>query len=254
MRPVVLTIAGSDSGGGAGIQADLKTMAAHGVFGTSAITAITAQNTVGVQAVHVLPVDVVTAQIVSVMSDLPVAAVKIGMLASADIVRAVHHALDDYTGPVVLDPVMVATSGDRLLSREAEQAIRQLATRATVVTPNLPEAMVLAGSEDVDTIVQWARDHAVTLLLTGGDSPDEGFVADQLITPNAHTVWRGDRISGGPFHGTGCSLSSAVASRLALGNVSLSDACAGAVSWVQGNVREALALGHGSRVLPHTTV
>ena len=142
-----LTVAGSDSGGGAGIQADLKTFAAHGVFGTSAITAITAQNTVGVTAVHVLPADLVTAQIEAVASDIHISATKIGMLATAAIVESVAAAIADLQLPlVVVDPVMIAKSGDRLLDDDALIAIRQeLLPRSLVVTPNIPEAEALSG-------------------------------------------------------------------------------------------------------------
>ena len=153
MAPIALTIAGSDSGGGAGIQADLKAISALGVYGASVITAITAQNTQAVTAVHGVPLDVITAQIDAVLSDLSVGAVKIGMLATPEIIHTVAAALKGYRGPIVLDPVMIAKSGDALLAEEAVQTLRQvLIPLATVLTPNLPEAAKLLkdGKEAAD--------------------------------------------------------------------------------------------------------
>ena len=164
-RPVALTIAGSDSGGGAGIQADLKTFHAFGVFGTSAVTAITAQNTIGVSAVHAVPLDVVRAQIDAVVPDLQPAAVKTGMLASAELVRSVAAAITEHgLTSLVVDPVMVATSGDRLLDEDAEASlVRDLLPLAAVVTPNLYEAAILTGSpvDDLDDMRAAARTLAV---------------------------------------------------------------------------------------------
>lgn len=249
MTPVVLTIAGSDSGGGAGIQADLKTMAALGAFGTSAITAVTAQDTVGVKRVDVLPTPAVRAQIRAVLQDFTVAAVKIGMLATADIVRAVTEELSEYPGPIVLDPVMVATSGDRLLSPDAEAAIRTLMARCAVVTPNVPEAVVLAGAPDDSAVVQWAHASTVPVLLTGGDAHGPNVV-DRLLGAGHDRVWTAPRIAGGPFHGTGCTLSSAIACGLASGN-DLETAVDSAIFWVHKQIAAAETLGQGSRVLRH---
>ncbi len=249
MTPVVLTIAGSDSGGGAGIQADLKTMAAFDVFGTSAITAITAQDTCGVHRVDVLPTDAVRAQIRAVLQDFSVAAIKIGMLATADIAVAVTEELAGYSGPIVLDPVMVATSGDRLLTPDAESAIRTLMSQCAVVTPNVPEAVVLAGTADDSTIAQWARASAVPVLLTGGDA-DGDDVVDRLLGGGHNREWRGPRTPGGPFHGTGCTLSSAIACGLAK-NQLLADATHNAIEWVRKQITAAETLGQGSRVLRH---
>lgn len=249
MTPVVLTIAGSDSGGGAGIQADLKTMAAFGTFGTSAITAVTAQDTVGVKRVDLLPTDAVRAQVRAVLQDFSVAAVKIGMLATADIARAVTEELNDYAGPVVLDPVMVATSGDRLLSLDAESAIRALMARCTLVTPNVPEAVVLAGAQDDSAIVQWAQASAVPVLLTGGDAQGANVV-DRLLGGGHDRTWTAPRSAGGPFHGTGCTLSSAIACGLAKG-ADLEAAVENAIVWVQKQITAAETLGQGSRVLRH---
>lgn len=212
MLQIALTIAGSDSGGGAGIQADLKTFLSLGVFGTSALTAITAQNTRGVSAVHPVPIDVVKAQIHAVLTDLPPAAIKIGMLATAELVLAVVEALADYTGPVVLDPVMVATSGDVLLAPDAVGALRdELAPRCALITPNLPELHVLGGEA---FLVQ----ERVPVLVKGGH--DEGpEVLDTLYVPGeAPRVWRHPRINTRNTHGTGCTLSAAIAARLALGD------------------------------------
>jgi hydroxymethylpyrimidine/phosphomethylpyrimidine kinase len=212
MLQIALTIAGSDSGGGAGIQADLKTFLSLGVFGTSALTAITAQNTLGVSAVHPVPIDVVKAQIHAVLTDLPPAAIKIGMLATAELVLAVVEALADYTGPVVLDPVMVATSGDVLLAPDAVGALRdELAPRCALITPNLPELHILGGEA---FLVQ----ERVPVLVKGGH--DEGpEVLDTLYVPGeAPRVWRHPRLNTRNTHGTGCTLSAAIAARLALGD------------------------------------
>ncbi|MCK6521215.1 bifunctional hydroxymethylpyrimidine kinase/phosphomethylpyrimidine kinase [Myxococcota bacterium] len=212
MLRVALTIAGSDSGGGAGIQADLKTFLSLGVFGTSALTAITAQNTRGVSAVHPVPIDVVKAQLHAVLTDLPPAAVKIGMLATAELVLAVTEALSDYAGPVVLDPVMVATSGDVLLDPDAVGALRDvLAPRCALITPNLPELAVLGG----DTFLARAT---IPVLVKGGhgEGPE---VIDTLYAPGVTPrVWRHPRIKTRNTHGTGCTLSAAIAARLALGD------------------------------------
>ncbi|MFT6160761.1 MAG: hydroxymethylpyrimidine/phosphomethylpyrimidine kinase, partial [Myxococcota bacterium] len=240
MTPVVLTIAGSDSGGGAGIQADLKTMAALGTFGTSAITAITAQDTCRVHRVDVLPTDAVRAQIRAVLQDFTVAAVKIGMLATAEIARAVTEELADYSGPIVLDPVMVATSGDRLLTPDAEAMIRTLMLRCALVTPNVPEAVVLAGTADDSTILQWAQTSTIPILLTGGDATGDDVV-DRLLGGGHHHEWRSPRIAGGPFHGTGCTLSSAIACGLAKG-IPLVDATDNAIAWLRKQITAAETL------------
>lgn len=212
MLHVALTIAGSDSGGGAGIQADLKTFLSLGVYGASALTAITAQNTRGVSAVHPVPIDVVKAQVQAVLTDLPPAAIKIGMLATAKLVMAVVEALADYPGPVVLDPVMVATSGDVLLAPDAVGALRDvLAPRCALLTPNLPELAVLGGDAFL------ARATLPVLVKGGhGEGPE---VIDTLYVPGeAPRTWRHPRVSTRNTHGTGCTLSAAIAARLALGD------------------------------------
>ena len=236
-RPVALTVAGSDSGGGAGVQADLQTFAAHDVHGTSAVTAVTAQHTRGVESTHVLPIDEVAAQIDAVTDDFAVDAVKTGMLATADVVRTTHDRLATLDAPVVVDPVMVATSGDRLLDRAAERAYDDLLADATLATPNVDEAEVLADC-DVDTAAD-ARNAALAIrdtgvdavLVTGGhlrDTADgadgsteddaaagSGVVADVLVTGDDVYTFEHPRIADAATHGSGCTLSAAIAARLA---------------------------------------
>ena len=252
--PTALTIAGSDSGGGAGIQADLKTFLDHGVYGMTAITAVTAQNTVGVTRVDPIPVEGLQAQLEAVFEDLPVHAVKIGMLATAAHVRVVSQFLAALPNvpPIVLDPVMVATSGDRLLDDEAVSVLRdELMPLARLATPNLPEGGVLAGSTEREAIETWATGAPCPILLTGGDETGTR-VQDVLVDGPVVRRWQRARIDGGPFHGTGCTLSSAIAARLARGE-QLDVAIGRAVTYVS-NVIEAATHwkpGSGSRVLPH---
>lgn len=248
--PVALTIAGSDSGGGAGIQADLKTFRDHGVFGTSAIAAITAQNTMGVVRVDPVSVDGLRAQIEAVLTDFPVGAVKIGMLGTAAHVRCVAECLRNVDLPIVLDPVMVASTGARLLELDAVQALRnELLPIASVVTPNLPEAGLLADG----SLLTWTDRCPVPLLLTGGDA-EGAVVRDVLYRSNrAPRVWTADRVptpGDDGFHGTGCTLSSAIAARMAKGDA-LEDAVDGAIAYVQRLVRTAWRPGGGHRVLLH---
>jgi hydroxymethylpyrimidine/phosphomethylpyrimidine kinase len=252
-----LTIAGSDSGGGAGIQADLKTFAAHGVYGTSAITAATAQNTLGVTAVHALPADMVTAQIEAVASDIGVDAVKTGMLATAAIVEAVAAAIEALDLPfVVVDPVMVAKSGDRLLDDEARAAIRtELLPRAYVVTPNIPEAETLTGC--VVRTPEDAREAARRLYKLGsravvikGGHLHGPEVVDLLYDGRTFHALRGPRIVSPNTHGTGCTFASAIAAGLATG-VALEDAVARAKRYVAGAIANGPAIGRGHRPLEH---
>ncbi|MFN7915955.1 MAG: bifunctional hydroxymethylpyrimidine kinase/phosphomethylpyrimidine kinase [Vicinamibacterales bacterium] len=252
-----LTIAGSDSGGGAGIQADLKTFAALGVFGTSAITAITAQNTVGVIAAQALPADLVTAQIEAVASDIHVSATKTGMLASAAIVEAVAAAISDLQLPlVVVDPVMVAKSGDRLLDEDALTAIRgELLRRALVVTPNIPEAEVLSGLpiaslEDAKAAAKKIHAFGPTaVVVKGGHAPGDELV-DLLFDGRTFHEFRTVRIDTRNTHGTGCTFASAIAARLALGDP-LVAAVGAAQAYVAGAIRHGLAIGHGHGPLDH---
>jgi hydroxymethylpyrimidine/phosphomethylpyrimidine kinase len=222
----VLTIAGSDSGGGAGIQADLKTFAALGCYGMSAITALTAQNTIGVQSIHAVPAPFLKAQIQSVMDDIGVDALKIGMLHEPAIVDVVAWAIDHYhIDHVVLDPVMVATSGDRLIAQETVQVlVRELFPRVSVVTPNLDEAQLLLGCDIPDAQALDAAAQALlalgtpAVLLKGGHlASDE--VVDLLVQLNGPTRRLASaRIPSRNVHGTGCTLSSAIAAHLALGH------------------------------------
>src|SRR6478735_12434877 len=255
--PTALTIAGSDSGGGAGIQADLKTFAAHGVYGTSAITALTAQNTVGVQGVHEVPSDFVALQIESVVGDLGCDAVKTGMLASAQIVEAVAAAVESLELPnLVVDPVMIAKSGDRLLDEEAVHAVRWTLLRlARVVTPNIPEAEVLARMPitSVDDMREAARRIAKlkpsAVVMKGGHlaGPE---VVDILFEDGEFHEWVGPRIEGPNTHGTGCTFAAAIAAHLARG-ASLVDAVPAAKAYVEGAMRHGIARGNGHRPLNH---
>jgi hydroxymethylpyrimidine/phosphomethylpyrimidine kinase len=225
MTAIALTIAGSDSSGGAGIQADLKTFSALGVYGASAITALTAQNTIGVQAIHNAPPEFVAQQIRSVLSDLDVRAIKIGMLSSAAIIHTVAMALESWRDiSVVLDPVMVAASGDRLLDRDAVDALRQsLIPRAALVTPNIPEAAVITGGPTVaDEDAMVAQGHAIlalgarAVLVKGGHGvgPES---ADILVLDGSIRRYSVQRVTTRDIHGTGCTLSSAIAAGLAKG-------------------------------------
>ncbi len=246
--PRLLTIAGSDSGGGAGIQADLKTFSALGCFGMTAITALTAQNTLGVRAIHGVPPDMLKGQIDAVVEDIGVDAVKIGMLHSPDIVRTVAEAIDRHNlQRVVLDPVMVATSGAVLVDNPAIVVlVKHLFGRAVLVTPNLDEAALLVGrplatEDDMQAAAQelLARG-ARAVLLKGGHLAGE-VVSDLLMTHNGLLHWmRAPRIATANTHGTGCTLSSAIAAHLALGMPLLE-----AVEAARAYVRGALAAGAG---------
>jgi hydroxymethylpyrimidine/phosphomethylpyrimidine kinase len=259
LRPPVrsaLTIAGSDSSGGAGIQADLKTFAALGVYGTSAITAITAQNTVGVTAVVPLPADLVTAQIEAIAADITVHATKIGMLANAAIVEATVAAIAELELPlVVVDPVMVAKSGDALLDRDGVRLLRtELLPRALVVTPNIPEAEALSGVSirslsDAREAARRIHRLGPAVIIKGGHGSGEELV-DLLFDGETFTELRTPRIATTSTHGTGCTFASAVAAHLALGR-SLAQAAAQAQAYVAGAIRHGLAIGHGHGPLDH---
>jgi hydroxymethylpyrimidine/phosphomethylpyrimidine kinase len=256
-RVVALTIAGSDSGGGAGIQADLKTFHAFGVFGTSAVTAITAQNTLGVSAVHAVPPDIVRAQIDAVVVDLRPSAVKTGMLATAALVGTVtdaiaHHGLDRY----VLDPVMDATSGHRLLAPDAEAALRErLIPLALLITPNLPETGVLVGREvtSVPEMRRAARElvemGARAALVKGGHLAGTEVV-DVLWDGREETSWRRPRLSTRNTHGTGCTVSAAVTAGLARG-APLVVAVERALDYVARALATAPGLGAGHGPVNH---
>ena len=248
--PVVLSIAGSDSGGGAGIQADLKAFAAAGVHGTTAITALTAQNTLGVTGVHPVPPEFVKEQVRAVASDLGVDAVKIGMLGDAPVIEAVAEALDELpqATPVVVDPVMVAESGARLLPPDAEQALIELILpRATVATPNLPEARALTRSgEEVgaEELARRVRGLGPAVVVVTGGHRDRA--TDVVWDGERITEVGGDRHPDGAAHGSGCTHSSTLAARLALGDDPLAAARAAkqaASDAVRDGLRE---LGQGA--------
>ncbi len=258
----VMTIAGSDSGGGAGIQADLKTFEAHGLFGTSVITAVTAQNTLGVNSVLILPPSVVTAQIDAILDDFEIRAIKIGMLASLEIVLAVAETLRTraISIPIVLDPVMVATSGDRLLTPESVGAIRtELIPLATVITPNHAEASVICEALPERVAPLGSRLKMVELLLTlgseavlltGGDSSGDRIVDWYGEKGGVIERFEGTRIVSSNTHGTGCTLSSSIAARIALGST-VRDAVSGAREYVRRAIEEAPDLGDGHGPLRH---
>ncbi|MFQ5350894.1 MAG: bifunctional hydroxymethylpyrimidine kinase/phosphomethylpyrimidine kinase [Thermoanaerobaculia bacterium] len=255
--PRVLTIAGSDSGGGAGIQADLKTFAAHAVYGMSVITAVTAQNTRGVSAVAELPSELVGAQIDAVFDDIGVDALKIGMLSSAGIIAVVAERLRHWSGPpVVLDPVMVAKSGDPLLAEDAVEALRaELVPLATVLTPNLPEASRLAGSGPTDSeeqrllVARRLAESGPAVLLKGGHLEDDTIVDLLCVGREVHR-WTHPRVASTSTHGTGCTLSAAIAARLARGD-ELVSAVGGAIEYLQGAIRAAYPVGEGCGPVNH---
>ena len=247
--PCALTIAGSDSGGGAGIQADLKTFAAHRVHGLSAIAALTAQNTRGVSAVHVPDVGFLRAQIDACFEDFDVTAVKLGMLANADVIEAVADALaTHHPRHIVLDPVMVATSGARLLEQSALHALRhRLLPLASVITPNLPEAEILLGRPIADrdampAAVQALRELGVrAVLLKGGHLPDSADVLDLFADGEGLRAISHPRLAL-QAHGTGCTLAAAIAAQLCLG-ATMADACAAAADYVHAGLQRAYRPG-----------
>jgi hydroxymethylpyrimidine/phosphomethylpyrimidine kinase len=252
-RRVALTVAGSDSGGGAGVAADLKVFQAYGVWGTLALTAVTAQNTQGVQAVYPLPPDLVRAQIRSVASDMGVDAVKTGMLANAGIVRAVAVAVDELKLPrLVVDPVLAASHGPSLLDRDALAAAREeLLPRAAVIAPNLPEAEALLNrsirdrgdmeSAAVELAGLGGPGAGLAVYLKGGHLPDPAGAPDLLLVPGSGPRWlEGPRLDQAHTHGTGCVLTAAIAAGLALG-WEVFDACTAAKRFVT----DAIAAGGG---------
>jgi hydroxymethylpyrimidine/phosphomethylpyrimidine kinase len=258
--PVALTIAGSDSSGGAGIQADLKTFAALGVFGASVITALTAQNTQSVSGIHPVPADFVTAQMDAVFGDLDVKAVKIGMLAQRATVDAIVAGLARWSPRhIVLDPVMVATSGDRLLAADAVEGLRtKLIPRASLVTPNLPEAAALLD-EAVATSAAAIESQGQRLLSMGcsavlikGGHGQGAESIDYLVTSHGTIALTSPRIATKNTHGTGCSLSSAIAAGLAKGE-DMETAVRHAKAWISTAIAAAdrLGVGHGNGPIHH---
>ena len=260
MTAIAVTIAGSDSGGGAGIQADLKTFSALGVYGASVIAALTAQNTKGVTAIHDVPADFVFAQIDAVFSDLAVDAVKIGMLSNPQTIQAVADGLAKYNQrKIVLDPVMVAASGDRLLKSEAIDVLRQvLIPKAMVITPNLPEAAALldAPMAQTETEMQAQGERLLSLgakavLMKGGHGSGAESV-DLLIEPNSVARLAAERIDTRNTHGTGCTLSSGIAAGLAKG-LSLAQAVREAKAYITAAIlaSDQLKIGHGHGPVHH---
>jgi hydroxymethylpyrimidine/phosphomethylpyrimidine kinase len=251
----VLTVAGSDSGGGAGIQADLKTMLACGVHGMSVVTAVTAQNSVGVQGCWELPVEAVRAQLDSVLGDIGVDAVKTGMLASPVLVSAVAGGLRDVGAPVVVDPVGVSKHGDPLLQDEAVEVLRrELVPIATVLTPNLPEVELLTGVVVTDEAGLREAAQAVLalgpqwVLVKGGHLAEDAV--DLLTDGREEHVYRAPRLDNRHTHGTGCTLASAIASRLALGD-DVPQAVRAAKDYVTGALGAGFSLGAGIGPVDH---
>lgn len=255
---IALTIAGSDSGGGAGIQADLKTFQQFGVFGTSVIVALTAQNTIGVRAVETVPESMIGAQLSAIAEDLPPAALKTGMLAEPGVVRQVARAIrENGWAPLVVDPVMVSTTGTRLLTTEAEDVIRDdLLPLSALVTPNIDEAAILTGRvvHDVATMERAAatllRFGAGAVLVKGGHL-STGAITDVLATPSGTRHFTHPRIETTSTHGTGCTLSAAITAGLALG-CPLEDAAAAGLDFVHRAIASAPNLGGGHGPLDHT--
>lgn len=252
-----LTIAGSDSGGGAGVQADLKTFAAHGVYGTSAIAAVTAQNTQAVLGVHALPPEFVVAQIDAVASDIEVHAVKTGMLATPDVVEAVAAALARWAFPhVVVDPVMVAKSGHQLLAEAAVQCVRRsLTPRASVITPNRMEAEVLLGRpvrtrEDARDAARRLVDLGAGAAVVKGGHFDDLEVIDLLFDGADFHEYRHPRLQTRNTHGTGCTFAASLAANLALGHA-LPEALQRTTDYVAGAIAHGLAIGRGHGPLDH---
>jgi hydroxymethylpyrimidine/phosphomethylpyrimidine kinase len=255
--PVALTIAGSDSGAGAGIQADLKTFAALGVYGVTVITAITAQNTVGVRAVQEIDLDVIGAQLDAGAEDFSIGALKTGMLSSAAIIEIVAAGIQRHRlGPLVVDPVMIAKSGDRLLREDAVDALRRrLLPLARVVTPNIPEAEVLAGRPIRTRDDRLAAAHAImelgaqAVVIKGGHSQDDPIV-DLLVDSQGVHEYRAARIVTTSTHGTGCTFSAAITAGLAIG-LDLPRAVAEARDYLSRALASAPGLGHGHGPLNH---
>ena len=254
--PAALTIAGSDSSGGAGVQADLKTMLALGVYGMSAITALTAQNTTGVAAIFKSSPDFLAAQLDSIFADIPPAALKTGMVFSADLIEVTAAKLKEYRAKnIVTDPVMVATSGARLLTEDAATALQEkLLPLATLITPNLPEAEALTGVEihskaDMEKAARLLQEKSGTSVLCKGGHRFED--ADDLLLFGEETIWlRARHIENPNTHGTGCTLSAAIAAYLAKGE-KLPLAVRKAKDYITGALTAGLDLGHGSGPLHH---
>ncbi|MDP2339661.1 MAG: bifunctional hydroxymethylpyrimidine kinase/phosphomethylpyrimidine kinase [Deltaproteobacteria bacterium] len=252
--PVVLTIAGSDSSGGAGIQADLKTFAAHRCYGASAITAITAQNTMGVRAIHACPPDVVKAQIAAVIEDLPVRAAKTGMLVDKATILAVVEALAGASFALVVDPVLISKSGHALLQDDAvDVLLHRLVPLSALVTPNLPEAQRLSGCDVDDGGLRAAQvllDRGARAVLIKGGHASGDDVVDMLFTRGQTRLFSSKRLKTRHTHGTGCTLSAAITALLAFG-LSLDDAIEQAIAYVHTAIARAPGFGAGHGPLHH---
>jgi len=259
MIPNILSIAGSDPSGGAGIQADLKTISANGGFAMAALTGLTAQNTQGVTGVELIPLDFIRAQIASIRADIEIHAIKIGMLGNADIINNVVTALDGYNGPLIVDPVMVAKSGDRLLAPEAVTALREkLIPKATIITPNLPEAAGLLGVDEAKNLDAMKKQAAELLklgcdavLLKGGHLTTTD-ATDVLLSQKEEILLTTDRVDTKNTHGTGCTLSAAIATQIGLGNDVIT-AVNNAKQYVSNAITHAdkLSVGRGHGPLHH---
>jgi hydroxymethylpyrimidine/phosphomethylpyrimidine kinase len=244
--PRILAIAGSDSSGGAGIQADIKTITMLGGYAMTAITAVTAQNTIGVQAAEALPAELVAAQLDSCLSDIGADAIKIGMLGSADIARVVASRLQGLSVPIVFDPVMVATSGSVLADDATIAAFERLMRLATLTTPNVSELEALGGPEAM-------RERGVAYLAKGGDAAG-ALIEDRLVRPGmADRSWRAARIDTVHTHGTGCTLSSAIATLLGKGET-LEAAIDGGREFVRAALERAPGFGRGHGPMGHYAV
>ncbi len=254
--PRVLIIAGSDSGGGAGIQADIKTVTMLGGYAMTAVTAVTVQNTLGVSAIHPVPPGIVGAQIRAVLDDIGADCIKIGMLGDAETIVAVAQALDGVTVPILVDPVMVAKGGAALLAPDAVEAlVRLLLPKARLVTPNVPELEALVGSEIADEAdlllaAQELLGLGPAAVLAKGGHLEGDTVVDWLVTHNAQQRFESPRLETRHTHGTGCTLASAVATGLAAG-LPLAEAVAKARAYVQAALRAAPGLGAGHGPLGH---
>lgn len=258
-RGIAMTVAGSDSGGGAGIQADLKTFAALKVFGTSAITALTVQNSLGVTGIHNAPPEIIKAQILAVGNDFPLGAVKTGMLGNRETIRAVAEGLVELgIKKIVVDPVMVAQSGDSLLAADAVEAVKEIIVPlAQIVTPNLPEAEKLTGMkiESVEEMTAAAREIAKlgcgAVLVKGGHLAGEPeIITDVLLAGGKISLLQDRRIETTANHGTGCTLSSAIAAELAAG-LGLEEAVARARQYLRAGLHYGVTAGHGAGCLGH---
>ncbi len=255
----VLSIAGSDSSGGAGIQADIKAVTALGGYASTAITALTVQNTKGVSAVHPVPADIIAGQIEAVLTDIGTDAIKTGMLATAEVIETVIKALDDHGDPIiplVVDPVMVATSGDRLIDDAAVEAVRdRLLPRATLITPNVPEAEALTGGKIEDMESQQAAaemllEMGARAALVKGGHMDGDIIIDVLATRNGVRLFTRPRIRTRQTHGTGCTLASAIAAFLAQG-LPMDRAAEEAGDYLHEAIQRAPGFGEGAGPVNH---